>query len=71
MVKLMRGEISMKFFEYDFSLFKDGSIKFNELEADKLGLVTGDAFVTIVDPNTQEPTLKRIELDKVESITME
>lgn len=67
----MQEGIKIKFFEYDFSLFKDGSIKFNDLEACKLELETGDAFISLVDPDTNEVTLKRIDLNKYESITAE
>jgi len=63
--------IKMKFFEYDFSLFKDGSIQFNELEACKLNIKTGDAFLSIVDPDTKEVKLKKIDLRNYEHIEAE
>ena len=69
----MQGETDMKacrFLEYSFCLNNDGSITFEELEADKLVIKPGDGFMCFVDPMTQEVTLKKVDLSKVEHITV-
>ena len=57
-----------RFLEYSFSVDNQGSIKFEELEADKLDISPGDAFLCFVDPDTKEVTMKKFNLDKTEVI---
>jgi hypothetical protein len=68
----MQGETKMlRFIEYVFSLNDDDNIKFEELESEKLNIKTGDGFVAIVDNNTNEVTLKKIDLDAFEHIEVD
>jgi hypothetical protein len=57
-----------RFLEYSFLLEENGSIKFEELDASKLDIKPGDGFMSFVDPSTNEVTLRKIDLTKVEHI---
>lgn len=66
----MRGEISMLFAEFYFSLLPDGSIMFDdELTAEQLNIKPGDGFMAFVNPQTKAITLRKIDLTKVENIS--
>ena len=60
-----------RFLEYSVLLGENGSIKFEDLEADKLNIKPGDTFLCFVDPNTQEVTMKKFNLQSYEHIHME
>jgi len=57
-----------RFLEYSIMLDEAGSITFEELEADKLGIKPGEGFMSFVDPVTKEVTLRKIDLTKIEHI---
>ena len=59
---------AMKFLEFCFSVDNQGSIKFEELEADFLGINPGDGFMSFVDPVTKEVTLRKVDLTNVVNI---
>jgi len=52
-------------------LNNDDSIKFEELDAEKLNVRPGDGFMAFIDPATKELTLKKIDLNNIEYITAE
>jgi len=60
-----------RFLEYSVLLGENGSIKFEDLEADKLNIKPGDTFLCFVDPDTQEVTMKKFNLQSYEHIHME
>ena len=51
-----------RFVEYTILLSEDGSVKLEELEADKLGICPGDTFLCFVDPDTKEVTMKKFDI---------
>lgn len=57
-----------RFLEYSIMLDEAGSITFEELEAAKLDIKPGDGFMSFVDPVTQEVTLRKIDLTKIDNI---
>jgi hypothetical protein len=70
----MQGETNMgkmRFLEYSFMLNNDDSIKFEELDAEKLNVKPGDGFMAFIDPATKELTLRKVDLNNIEYITAE
>jgi hypothetical protein len=59
-----------RFLEYSFALNNDDSIKFEELESSKLNVKPGDGFMAFVDPDTDEVTLRKFDITKVENIEL-
>ena len=59
-----------RFFEYSFALNNDDSIKFEELESNKLNIKPGDGFMAFVDPDTDEVTLRKFDITKVDHINL-
>lgn len=60
-----------RFLEYSFTVDEKGSIKFEELEAEKLGIASGDAFLCFVDPNTKEVTMRKYDPSSYEHVTVD
>jgi bifunctional DNA-binding transcriptional regulator/antitoxin component of YhaV-PrlF toxin-antitoxin module len=58
-----------RFLEYSFSVDDAGSIKFEELDAEKLNIKPGDAFLCFVDPNTREVTMRKYDPSKYEQVS--
>jgi len=59
-----------RFFDYTFSLNDDNSITFEELESSKLAIKPGDGFMASINSETQEVTLKKFDITKVEHVDM-
>jgi hypothetical protein len=59
-----------RFLEYSFALNNDDSIKFEELESNKLNIKSGDGFMAFIDPDTDEVTLRKFDITKVEHINL-
>jgi len=59
-----------RFFDYTFSLNDDNSITFEELESSKLAIKPGDGFMAFINSETQEVTLKKFDITKVEHVDM-
>ena len=66
----MLGEIKLRFAEYYFRLNKDNSITFEDLEAESLNINPGDGFMAFVDPNTQEVTLKKFDINNIDYLEL-
>jgi len=60
-----------RFLEYSFSVDDNGSIKIEDLEAAKLDIKPGDTFLCFVDPDTQEVTMKKFDLQSYDHVQME
>jgi len=60
--------VKMRFHEYCVVLKHDGSIVLEDMDADALGIGSGDGFMAFVDPVTREVTLQKIDLTAVEQI---
>lgn len=58
-----------RFLEYSFSVDDAGSIKFEELEAEKLDIKPGDAFLCFVDPDTREVTMRKFDPSNHEKVS--
>jgi bifunctional DNA-binding transcriptional regulator/antitoxin component of YhaV-PrlF toxin-antitoxin module len=70
----MQGETDMKalrFLEYSFRVNDNGSITFEDIESEKLGVKPGDGFMAFVDTNKNEITLRKFDITQVEHIVME
>ena len=70
----MQGETDMKalrFLEYSFRVNDNGSITFEDIESEKLGIKPGDGFMAFVDTNKNEITLRKFDITQVEHIVME
>lgn len=59
-----------RFMDYSIRLDEDDSITFEELESSKLAIKPGDGFMAFVNPETQEVTLRKFDISKVEHVDM-
>jgi hypothetical protein len=62
---------SCRFLEYEITVDADGTICLDDIEADKLGIKSGDTMICFVDPETKAVTMKHFDIDKVEKIYYE